>query len=163
MIPQLGESFINRVIEMSGKNSDNVFRQKLYRQAIDMGRETSIIDKEQEIYKRMEKAIVDSPEGRPQREERKGWVESQMTALIASLKSDLQLIQLMHAEISRQDLEPATVYLIVTPATQGLMSVISVTKIGAIAAAAWMVYVGGVLVIVAWCGSNAQTRLSERK
>jgi hypothetical protein len=163
MIPQLGESFINRVIEMSSKNSDGVFRQKLYHQAIATGRETSIIESEQQSYNRMEKAIADSAEDRPQREEMKIWVERQMSTLITSLKSDLQMIQLLHAEISRQDLEPASVYLIAKPATQGVLSVISVTKIGAIAAAAWMVYVGGLLVMVAWRGVDARTGLVRTK
>jgi hypothetical protein len=155
MIPQLGESFINRVIEMSSKNSDGVFRQKLYLQAIGMGRDTSVIEREQQIYSRMEKAITDSAEDRPQREEMKVWVERQMTALITSLKGDLQLIQLLHAEVSRQDLEPATIYTIVTPATEGRMSVIGLTKIGVIVVAAWLVYLGALLVIVAWRGIDA--------
>jgi hypothetical protein len=38
---------------------------------------------------------------------------------------------------------------------------ISVTKIGAIVAAAWMVYVGGLLVMIAWRGINARTSLDR--
>ena len=155
MIPQLGESFINRVIEMSSKNSDGVFRQKLYNQAIEMGRDTSVIERERQIYNRMSQAIKDSAENRPQREEMKGWVERQMTGLLTSLKSDLQNLQLLHAEISRQDLEPATIYMIVTPAIEGHLSVIGLTKIGVIAVAAWLVYLGALLVIVAWRGIDA--------
>jgi hypothetical protein len=126
-----------------------------------MGRDTSVIERERQIYNRMSQAIKDSAENRPQREEMKGWVERQMTALLTSLKSDLQNLQLLHAEISRQDLEPATIYTIVTPATEGRLSVIGLTKIGVIVVAAWLVYLGALLVIVAWRGINAQTGLGR--
>src|SRR5208283_1913071 len=157
LIPQLGESFIDRVMELSSKNSDGVFRQKLYGQAIEMGRNTADIEKERQIYDRMAQAIKDSAENRPQREEMKEWMERQMAALLSSLKSDLQSIQLLHAEVSRQDLEPATIYTVVTPATQARLSVIGLMRIEVMLAAAWIVYVGALLVIIAWRDMNAQT------
>jgi hypothetical protein len=41
------------------------------------------------------------------------------------------------------------------------MSVIGLTKIGVIVVAAWLVYLGALLVIVAWRGINAQTGLGR--
>ena len=80
MIPQLGESFLDRVINLSTQNSDIAFRQDLSKQTINLGKGIVDQDRERAIYQKMKDAISDpNALTRPNREEVSKWVKEQPT------------------------------------------------------------------------------------
>jgi len=150
MIPQLGETFLNRVIELSSQNSDTAFRQELSRKTVSFGQDLVDVDRERKIYQRMKDAISDvNNQTRPNRAEVLKWVEEQLHLLVPSLKETLEYVQLANDEISARALQPSVVFSVVEPVRIENMTMISVFKLAALIAFAWCVYIGGVLVLLA--------------
>ena len=150
MIPQLGESFLDRVINLSTQNSDVAFRQDLSRQTIDLGKGIVDIDRERKIYQRMKDAITDpNVQARPDRAEVSKWVEEQLHLLVPRLKDTLHYVQLVNDEISARLLQPVTVYTVVQPMHIEKVAMISLFKLAALIAFAWCIYMGAVFVLLA--------------
>jgi hypothetical protein len=160
VIPQISESFIDRVVNLTTQNTDVAFRQGLAKDAIEIGRKQAEIASERQLYEKMKKALAatDAVSSGSRREEILTNVSQQIDLLIAELKSDLQNVQLLHQEISRRLLQPSMIYSIVMPFYQQRVSVISIRMVGLLAGFAWCVFVGASLVIVAWrAASGAKT------
>ena len=150
MIPQLGESFLDRVINLSTQNSDVAFRQDLSKKTIDLGGDIVDNDRERKIYQRMKDALADpNIQGRQGRVEVLKWVEEQLHLLVPGLKETLHYVQLVNEEVSARLLQPATVYSVVQPMHIEKLTTISLFKMVAIVGFAWCVFVGAVLVLLA--------------
>lgn len=158
LMPQLGDSFLNRLMELSTQNTDILFRQDLTRQSIELGRAMVDIENERQIYQRMLGSLNDST-GNPletaNRKEMLKWVQDQFTELISNLKDNLNKVQLLHDEISQRSLQPSAVYSLVEPLYVQRASAISTIIAAVLLGFMWCVYVGTVLVVLAWRELNA--------
>lgn len=153
LIPQISESFLDRVLDLSTQKEDIEFRQDLSRQTIEISRQLADLETEREIYDKMLKALNQSESSMgADRQEVEGWVEQQVTALIASLKNALGYVRLLHEEISQRSLQPSTVYTVVAPASQQRVSVVGMRSIGIAVCLAYAAYLGTAMVILAWRG-----------
>lgn len=159
LIPQISESFLDRVLSLSSQNADVAFRQRLVQQSIDIQQSLGKVQSEQERYTRMlqllakSEAMTDS-----QGTDVEKWVEQQVAALLSNLADTIKYVQLLHEEVSQQNLQPSTVFTVVVPLSQDRVSVVSMTRIGLIVAMAFCVYLGSVLVIVAWRSTRDASR-----
>ena len=151
IIPQISDSFIDRVVNLSTQGVDVAFRQELSKQSIEIARKKAKNASDRQLYERMQVAIsgTASATSGEHREEVLGVVAGQVGILIAELKSDLQNLQLLHQEISQRNLQPSMVYSIVLPFYQEPVSTVSMRIIGLLAGFIWCVFVGAILVIVA--------------
>ncbi len=115
-IPQFGESFLDRIVEMTTKNSDISFRQELSREEMKLGNLLVDAEKEKSVYTGMLKAIS-KPEGidPTRRNEMKGWVETAISEITAQLQTSVMLLQDFYTKVSVQDLKPTRAYDIITP------------------------------------------------
>jgi hypothetical protein len=156
VMPQLGDAFLNRVMEMSQQNTDISFRQNLARSSIEIGDGTVDTDTERQVYERMLAALneTQSKGDEGERGEMRKWVEQQFAQLIASLKDTLKNVQLVHEEISQRLLQPSMIYTIVEPLYVQRISLVSARTVVLLVGFAWCVYVGAIMVGLAWLGMN---------
>ena len=111
LMPQLSESFINRLLDMSSIQSDVSFRQDLARQSIQHRTHLATLENERQIYDNMLRQLAVRSAGEAEkRTAMQDWVGSQTAALIVMLKESLTTAQLLFAEISRRNLDPVQVY-----------------------------------------------------
>jgi len=128
-IPQFGESFLDRIVEMTTKNSDIAFRQELAREEMKLGNLLVDAEKEKSVYTGMLKAISQLPgTDIARRTEMKGWVESSISEITAQLQSSVVLLQDFYTKVSAEDLKPARAYDIITPIRASRAGTISEPK-----------------------------------
>lgn len=165
VIPQISESFIDRVVSLSTQNADLAFRQELSRDEIDIAKELAANSSERQIYEKMKKAL-DEPPSTDLGKSRANilqQVSTQINLLIAELKDDLNNIQLLHEEISRKSLQPETTYLIVMPFMQEHKPMVSMLALAFVIGLLWCVSVGATLVVVAWRALPSANTLTESR
>lgn len=163
VMPQLGDAFLNRVMEMSQQNTDISFRQNIARDSINIGEGTVDIDTERQVYERMLAALNETQQkgDEGERGEMRKWVEQQFTQVIASLKDTLKKVQLLHEEISQRSLQPSMIYTIVEPLYVQRISLTSVRTATLLIGFAWCVYVGAIMVGLAWRGMNRRASATQ--
>jgi hypothetical protein len=163
IMPQLGDSFLNRVMELSTQNSDIAFRQDLARQSIEIGRGTVDIESERQVYERMLTSLneVDKKLDPKEREDKRTWLLQQFAQLVANLKDTLRKVQLVHEGISQRSLQPSMVYTIVEPLYVQRMSLVSTRNTVLLVGFVWCVYVGAILVGLAWHSMNRGTSAAK--
>ena len=111
LMPQLSESFINRLLDMSSIQSDVSFRQDLARQSIEYRTHLASLESERQLYDKMLRQLAGRSEGEAEkRTAMQDWVGSQTAALVVMIKESLTTAQLLFAEISRRNLDPDQVY-----------------------------------------------------
>ncbi len=115
-IPQFGESFLDRIVEMTTKNSDIAFRQELAREEMKLGNLLVDAEKEKTVYASMLKALAQTPSAETtRRNEMKNWVEASITEMTAQLQASVVLLQDFYSKVSAQDLKPTRAYDIISP------------------------------------------------
>ena len=151
VIPQISDSFIDRVVNLSTQTADVSFRQELSREAIGIGQRKAKNISERQLYERMKSALSGSDSSilGARREEVLRTVAEEIKLLIADLKNDLHNIQLLHKEISQRCLQPSMIYTIVEPFNQERVSAISMRVVVLLAGFVWCVFVGFTLVVIA--------------
>ncbi len=154
VIPQVSESFLDRIVNLSTQNADVAFRQELSKEMLEIANRQAELASERQLYEKMKKAIeqADSVVPSTRREETLKNVSQQIDLLISELKDDLQNIQLLHAEISRLQLQPAVIYSIVLPCFTERVAMIRMFPIVIVLGLAWCVFVGLALIILAGRG-----------
>ena len=111
LMPQLSESFINRLLDMSSIQADVLFRQDLARQSIEHRTHLATLESERQLYDNMLRQLAARAEGgADKRTAMQDWVEKQTTALVVLLKESLTAEQMLFDEISRRALDPIQVY-----------------------------------------------------
>lgn len=149
MIPQLGESFLDRVIDLSTQKADVEYRQDLTTKNIAIGQEMVDIDKEKQLYERMLKTLAQENSDDAKRAQMLTWVQDQISGLVASLGVSLKNLQLLHLEVSQRALQPSMIYTVVEPFHMAKITTLSLFKLIAVLGALGCVYMGLVLVILA--------------
>ena len=128
-IPQFGESFLDRIIDITSKSSDTKFRQDLAREEMKIANELVTAEREKEVYVAMLKALTQSSvTDLARREEMKKWVETSIKEITAQLQESIVLIQEFYNKVSAQDLKPTRAYDIITPLRVSKNGIISAPK-----------------------------------
>jgi hypothetical protein len=111
VIPQLGESFIDRLIQLTGRNTDVGFRQELTERIITAGAEQTASAKEVAFYKDLQSAFgAAAPLGKDaSRYPNAGkQIESHLSSAAEELGKALDDIQAIYEVISARNLRPAS-------------------------------------------------------
>ena len=116
LIPQLGASFLDRLIEMSTESNDVVFRQSITERVIQEGLKKASLDRETAYYQ----DLLTTIRGISKRRSSQGPVErvkSKSEAVLNDLLQALDDLQSIYQELSAQHLNPRTLlYEILEPA-----------------------------------------------
>ena len=107
LIPQLGASFLDRLIEMSTESNDLVFRQSITERVIEEGLKKASLDRETTYYQ----DLLAPKRGISKRSSSQGPIErvqSKSEALLNDLLQTLDDLQSIYQELSTQNLNPRT-------------------------------------------------------
>jgi len=112
--PQLTESFLDRLVQMSTQSIDLGYRQGLTKRIIDDGMVLAELNRQAEYYESMRKAFA-SVTGRPD-PTLAADVSRRMNSAFEDVGTNLDQVQAFYALISQQNLNPDTVvYTVTTP------------------------------------------------
>lgn len=129
LMPQLSESFIDRMLEMASTQVDIEFRQDLSHKVVELGKELARLQAEQQVYENMRRRLnnIDASmeSRRPALEE---WAAEQSKALVETLRNTLDNIQALYQEISLRSLEPTTIYVAPKPVEMKRVSPVSLGR-----------------------------------
>jgi hypothetical protein len=150
MITQLGDSFLDRIMELSTRGSDNVFRQTLLKEIVELGHEMAALETERKIYERKLELLRSEVTPSQSREEAGKWLNEQIAQVINDLRSALRNLQLLHLEISQRQLQPSNIFTVEAGLKERTVSPISMTKMAALLLAGWLIYVGLCVVLLTW-------------
>lgn len=145
VIPQFGESFIDRLMQLANRNSDVPFRQDLTERMITSGLTQADAAKETAFYKELQvtfKGVRPASDQAGRSSASKG-IESQFTSTIDELEKILDDIQAIYTLVSARNLRPASFLYTV----EGSMTVVSRSALSFRRVAAF----GGLFVVLAGC------------
>lgn len=160
--PQISDSFLDQVVELSNQGADVSFRQDLSRKLIDADGELAGIESERQIYERILQGLGESEAARPalNAEDRGQWqnrVDDQITAMLAGLKRNLKDLNALNQEIAQQSLQPSLIYTVVEPLRQERVSPVSMRTVVLAIGCVYLVYLGICLVSLTWRNMEQQT------
>lgn len=148
-----GESFLDRVMDLSTQGADINFRQELVRQSLDLNNRLADLASERAIYERMQGSLQDgSARAGMDRDEMQAWVADQVKVMLAGLQDIIGQVRLLHEEISQRQLQPSTIYTTVEPLYLDRVSTVGMRNAVLLIGFLWCVWVGGVLVVTALRG-----------
>lgn len=111
IMPQLSESFLNRMLDLANVQQDLTFRQELSRRPIELGKTLANIESERQVYNNIIRQLHSrDSKMEPKRAELLEWVQVQSASLVDALKGALDNAQALHEEISRRNLDGTQIY-----------------------------------------------------
>jgi hypothetical protein len=117
LIPQLGESFLQQIVDMSTQNKDAEYRQDLTDRVIEEGLNVAAHEREKSYYADLNRLVGGwsvSPESAESRD-----LLSRLDRSLAVVVSSLEDINAIYEELSARNLNPATqLYSITAPFTE---------------------------------------------
>ena len=116
MMPQLGESFLDRLVEMSTMNSDIEYRQRLTDRIIEESVAMAALEREQAYYEDFSLALQDlgpRSEGANQESELVG-IKTRFDGAFDQVVAAVDQVNAIHEELSTQNLNPTTLLYTVT-------------------------------------------------
>lgn len=141
LMPQLSESFLNRLLDMSSMQADVTFRQELSRRAIALGREQAELENERQIYANILEQLGNRDAAMEERRAAMAeWVGRQSAAMLTTLHDALGNAQALYEEISRSSLEPPAVYVAPDPVVIRRVSPVGLARPALVLALAGAVY-----------------------
>ncbi len=144
LMPQLSDGFLDRILDLSGQNTDIVFRQDISRQVIANEKEMYALDTERQLYQRSLDALQKG--GTVSGVNGKQIVDERINNLITRLRVTLQNVALLHEELSTRNLQPSLVYTLVEPLQQERVSPVRMVMVGLLLAMVCCAYLGLVMV-----------------
>ena len=116
MMPQLGESFLDRLVEMSTMNSDIEYRQRLTDRIIEESVAVAALEREQVYYEDLSRSVTDlgPRSGRADRERELVSVEAGFEGALDQVVVAVDQVNAIYEELSTQNLNPTTLLYTVT-------------------------------------------------
>ena len=116
MMPQLGESFLDRLVEMSTMNSDIGYRQQLTDRIIQESVAVAALEREQAYYEDLSRSVADLGQrsGRADRESELVSVEARFEGAIDQVVAAVDQVNALYDELSTHNLNPTTLLYTVT-------------------------------------------------
>ena len=135
LIPQIGSSFLDRILEMNKTDDEMEFRQDLIGELINLGIQQSVLEKEVAYYEDMLQTVIKFP-GKKINENLQKNVDAQLFSVHGDLLGIIQQIEAIHQEVSTVNLNPrATLYTIsdsIAISSQRSISLITLLTVGGI-------------------------------
>lgn len=163
VIPQLGDGFMETLMEVGAKTADVEFRRELSEQIVELRSEMIDIELEQNLYQALLKGFSevtdivdlgaltgsdDSPEANAQRKTRER-IERRFAEVTADSRFLIDQLQGLHRVISEQTLQPQHIYAVAAPAERSRAHMVTLRLVAGVMAVCLIL--GGVLaVLVAW-------------
>ena len=116
MMPQLGESFLDRLVEMSTMNSDIEYRQQLTDRIIEESVAVAALEREQAYYEDLSRSVADlgRRSGRADRERELVSVETGFEGAFDQVVVAVDQVNAIYEELSTHNLNPTTLLYTVT-------------------------------------------------
>ena len=116
MMPQLGESFLDRLVEMSTMNSDIAYRQGLTDRIIEESVAVAALEREQAYYEDLSRSVADlgPRSGRVARESEVVSVEARFDGAFDQVVVAVDQVNAIYEELSTHNLNPTTLLYTVT-------------------------------------------------
>ena len=116
MMPQLGESFLDRLVEMSTLSSDIEYRQQLTDRVINESVAMAALEREQAYYEDFSRALKDlrPRSGRADRESELVSVKARFEGAFDQVVVAVDRVNAIYEELSTQNLNPTTLLYTVT-------------------------------------------------
>jgi hypothetical protein len=154
LIPQLGESFLQQIVDLSKQNSDAQYRQGLTDRVIDEGLQAASSERERAYYENLARAIGEwgkSGESPASKE-----VIARVAKAYDTVALSLDQIGAIYEQLSAKNLNPATLlYQATTPVYQISERSVSLVRLLLFGVIGWLVLIAG---LVAGCLAHAQYR-----
>jgi hypothetical protein len=158
LIPQLGDSFFDRLIELGTKGDDTVYRQELVNKATDVGMTLAGFEKETAYYKDL-LLVFESASKKPNMGDQKQFLavfQSRYPKIFEELLTSIDNVSLFYDTLSQQNLNPTTLLVeITTPATVNSESALAFSRV-LVAAVVYFMFVG--VVVIVWIFVSARFR-----
>lgn len=160
MITQLSDTFIDRVMALSERSSEEAFRQNLANRMIAIQNKNAEVITERRLYLRQLEALGGEVVMKENAAETKQWMERQINDAHAQLKVTLADVQTFHTALSQRNLEPATVYTLTGPVRAESVSPLRVSTLAMLGLVLGASIIGTGLIIVTWRGLQAPAHLT---
>lgn len=156
----IGDSFIDRVLDLSTRATDTSFRQGLVRSILALNDALANLANEREVYVNMQASLArQRAAGSPVGADVEPWVAGQTKTLMQSVRRELDYVRLLHAAIAERNLQPSMAYTVPDPVLQNSIASLSLRAIGMIGAGGWLFYMGIALAILTWQRVLSPSRL----
>ena len=168
MIPQFGSSFLSSLIEMAQENSDAKFRQDITQKIIDAGLKRVDIDGELKYYKLLLKQLT-NPESVFKITEKfidssKVKIKNTMDSVFTSLMRSIDEINNIYPELSKVNLNPASVlYTVTQPECIVVERPIKAKKIMMYMILAWILAEGMLIFLMLAVSSFTRPNTADRR
>jgi hypothetical protein len=154
--PQLSDTFLDRMMTLSGQNTDVTFRQSLSRQMIDNQTKMVDISTERQLYQRSVDSLEKGSSSVANSKEAAVVVDRKIAELLQRIRNAVKNVGLLHKELSQQSLQPSRIYAVVQPLQQQRLSPISMRIVVLTVAFACVVYFGTILLWQGWRESQGR-------
>jgi hypothetical protein len=115
MIPQFGESFLDRIVEMSKLNNDVEYRQELTDRIIEQSLATTSLEKEQAYYEDLSRSVKGfGRAGGGSRQATITELNARFNAAVQGILTAIDQVNAIYDAISKLNLNPSTVLYTVT-------------------------------------------------
>lgn len=134
LIPQFGESFLDRLVAISSQNSDVEYRQKLTDEVIEAGEATVSFERERAYYEELLSSVrrlsPDGTRGTPDPAAVRA-IEARFDEIYAAVVGALEQANAVYEVLSAQNLNPRTnLYTIISPFTIATQRAIGLRTLG---------------------------------
>jgi len=158
LIPQLGDSFFDRLIELGTKGDDTVYRQELVNKATDVGMTLAGFEKEAAFYQDV-LSVFESASKKPNSADQKQFLavfQARYPKIFEELMTSIDNVGLFYDTLSQQNLNPTTMLVeITTPAYVSGESGLAFSRV-LVAAVVYFMFVG--FVVIVWVFASARFR-----
>ena len=132
-MPQLGESFLDRLLEMSTMNSDVGYRQRLTDRVIDESIAVAALEREQAYYEDLSRSVADlgSRSTDADRERELTIINARFQGVFDQVVTAVDHVNAIYDELSTQNLNPTTLlYTVTAPFTMRTQRGLSLRTVG---------------------------------
>lgn len=117
-IPQFGDSFLDRIVEMSTQGNDVQFRQEIATRIVEEGLKVAGIDKKVQYYNSLIETMRKNSNGDSKHLEIVALIKTRFTEIEADILTSLDQMNAIYFSISKNNLRPQTeLYVITDPIT----------------------------------------------
>jgi hypothetical protein len=152
--PQLSDTFLDKIMTLSGQNADVTFRQDLSRQMIENERRMVDISTDRQLYQRSIDALSRGESAVAGAKEASVVVDHKITELLQRIRVAVRNVDLLHRELSQQSLQPSKIYSIVQPLHQQNLSPVGIRLAVLAVGFCYAIFLCGILLWLAWWQPN---------
>jgi hypothetical protein len=148
--PQLSDTFLDRIMTLSGQNADVTFRQEMSRQMIENEKRIVDISTDRQLYQRSIDALTRGEAAVSGAKDAAVVVDRKIADLLGRIRVAIRNVELLHHELSQQSLQPSRIYSIVQPLRQQNISPVGIRLAVLAVGFAYAVFLCGILLWLAW-------------